>query len=287
MLLTKEVTVKWNSKIKKHYVDLGYVFTKMGDEFIARVIDLTKGSNIEVYLKCDNCGLIFKKPWYRYLIENKNGTSFDCCNNCKKYKIQETVMSKYGVKSIFSLPEIKERIARTNEDKFGSANPFGSSEIQKKIENTNLSKYGCKKPLQNKEILHKVRDTCKERYGVDYYCMTQRFCGDKNVNWKGGIASIRNERASYDYINWRKSVFARDHYTCQCCGAKNGKGRTIVFNAHHIENWKDNRDKRYDVENGITLCLECHYAFHSQYGKKNNTLSQLNAFISNYGKKIC
>lgn len=28
MLLSKDVTLKWNSKIKKHYVDLGYRYTK-------------------------------------------------------------------------------------------------------------------------------------------------------------------------------------------------------------------------------------------------------------------
>lgn len=287
MLLTKEVIVKWNSKIKKHYVELGYDFTKMGEQFIVNVIDLTKGSNIEVFVKCDHCGLIFKKKWYRYLAENENRTRSDCCNNCKKYKIQETSLLKYGVKSVFSLPEVKEKIAKTNEKKYGSANPFASPIVQKQIENTNLEKYGCKSPMQNQAILQKASNTCKERYGVSYYCMTQRLVGEKNPKWKGGVSTIRNERASSDYIKWRKSVFKRDHYTCQCCGSRSGEGKSIYLNAHHIENWKDNIEKRYDIKNGITLCSKCHYGFHSQFGKKNNTLEQLNSFILSYGKKIC
>ena len=41
MLLTKYVTLKWNSKIYKHYVDLGYTYTKMNDEFEVYIDDLT------------------------------------------------------------------------------------------------------------------------------------------------------------------------------------------------------------------------------------------------------
>ena len=44
MLISKTAFVKWNSKNKKHYVDLGYTFTKMGDEFEVNVEDLTSGS---------------------------------------------------------------------------------------------------------------------------------------------------------------------------------------------------------------------------------------------------
>lgn len=36
MLKETLVEVKWNAKIKKHYVDLGYEFTKMGDTFFGK-----------------------------------------------------------------------------------------------------------------------------------------------------------------------------------------------------------------------------------------------------------
>ena len=41
MLLEQKVKLKWNSKIKKHYVDNGYSFTKMKDEFYVSPMDLT------------------------------------------------------------------------------------------------------------------------------------------------------------------------------------------------------------------------------------------------------
>lgn len=129
--------------------------------------------------------------------------------------------------------------------------------------------------------------TCEKRYGVKYYVITQRFKGEQSPRWKGGVSKLRNERYQYEYIAWRKSVFIRDKYICQCCGAQNGNGLTVVLNAHHIRNWKDNESCRYDINNGITLCDKCHCKFHSLYGKKNTTKEQLDSFILSYGKKIC
>lgn len=56
MLISKTVLIKWNAKTKKHYVSLGYEFTKMGDSFEVNVNDLTLGSNVLVDVKCDYCG---------------------------------------------------------------------------------------------------------------------------------------------------------------------------------------------------------------------------------------
>ena len=124
---------------------------------------------------------------------------------------------------------------------------------------------------------------------MDYYIETQVFYGEDNHNWKGGVAHSRNERATLKYIQWRKSIYSRDFYTCQCCGYKYqaGSGIYIKLNAHHIYNWKDYPDKRYDIDNGITFCEKCHIKFHLIFGKKNNNKKQLTNFLNNYGKKIC
>lgn len=42
MLISKETECKWNAKNKKHYLELGYKFTKINDTFIVKVKDLTK-----------------------------------------------------------------------------------------------------------------------------------------------------------------------------------------------------------------------------------------------------
>ena len=82
------------------------------------------------------------------------------------------------------------------------------------------------------------------------------------------------------YKEWKNKVFKRDNYTCQCCGKRGGN-----LNAHHLYNFSEYEDLRYDVENGITFCERCHLvnypdSFHSIYGEKNNTLEQVYEFIN-------
>jgi len=82
--------------------------------------------------------------------------------------------------------------------------------------------------------------------------------GSDHWNWKGGITETNHAiRESTAYKNWRKDVFERDQYTCQCCGAKCAK-----INAHHIRHFSDHPDCRLDVENGVTLCVDCHKEVH-------------------------
>ena len=68
--------------------------------------------------------------------------------------------------------------------------------------------------------------------------------------------SIEGRRSS-EYKKWRNSVFERDDYTCQNCGC-----RGIKLNAHHIKEYAFFPELRFDVENGVTLCVTCHKAAH-------------------------
>lgn len=80
---------------------------------------------------------------------------------------------------------------------------------------------------------------------------------DKNPNWKGGITSI-NEiiRKSMDYKIWREDVFKKDNYTCTFCKEKESiSGR---LEADHIKPFAYFPDLRFSLDNGRTLCRECH-----------------------------
>lgn len=296
MLLDKEVEMRWNSKNKKYYEDLGYTYTKMGDAFIIKTTDLKPGSAVRVKFRCDYCGREYETGWRTHLQSNKN-VDKDCCSNpeCTTKKAREGIIAKYGTDNIFDVEEIRNRQIKTNIERYGCANPFGSKEIIQKIRQTNLKKYGCEVPTQNPEILEKTKATCLSKYGVPWYVMKytgEEFRGAGSPKWKGGVEYHRVERSTFEYHEWRKAVFERDFYTCQCCGARNGNGKSIHLSAHHIYNWKDNEDKRYDVNNGITLCQKCHNKFHSLYSKRNNTPEQLEEFLKNQNgneidEKIC
>jgi hypothetical protein len=81
-------------------------------------------------------------------------------------------------------------------------------------------------------------------------------------------------RTRIEYKLWRKSVFERDNFTCQKCRIKGGH-----LHPHHILNFSQYPELRFDMDNGITLCKECHKLFHKIYGKQNNTREQLNEFL--------
>lgn len=283
MLISKCAKVKWNAKITKHYKELGYKFTKMGDEFEVKVEHLTKGSNSKIKLKCDYCGKEYEIKYCEYYKRhNKNEINKkDSCDNidCYEKKAKESIIIKYGTDNFRKIESINEKIKQTNLEKFGCENPFGNEEIKNKIKHTMLNKYGVEYYAQTDEQKEKSKKTQLERYGVENYgawLSTQRV-GEKNPRWKGGLDHHRIETATYEYRTWRKAVFDRDLYTCQCCGK-----RHITLNSHHIKNWKDNPNDRYDVNNGITLCEQCHKNFHSKYGKRNNNEIQLKEFLETY-----
>jgi len=69
----------------------------------------------------------------------------------------------------------------------------------------------------------------------------------------------RNWRNSPEYRKWHKRVLERDNYTCQICGAK----ENLV--AHHINHASYFPEQRFDVNNGVTLCYECHMNFHNNF----------------------
>lgn len=92
--------------------------------------------------------------------------------------------------------------------------------------------------------------------------------GEENHNWKGGIISLnKNIRHLDKYIEWRLQIFGRDNFTCQSCGV-----RGVYLEVHHIKPFNEiikeynikksedalNCEVLWDLNNGITYCLNCH-----------------------------
>jgi hypothetical protein len=99
--------------------------------------------------------------------------------------------------------------------------------------------------------------------------------GKLHWNWKNGITPlIKKIRESKIYKQWHTTIFKRDNFTCQYCGLRNGNGigKTIYLEAHHRKEFSviinehniktiedaENCKELWDLNNGITLCKECH-----------------------------
>lgn len=79
--------------------------------------------------------------------------------------------------------------------------------------------------------------------------------GEKSHLWKGGITPINHKiRTSLEYKLWRESVFTRDNFTCIWCGDKTSGN----LNADHIKPFAYFPELRFAIDNGRTLCIDCH-----------------------------
>lgn len=110
-------------------------------------------------------------------------------------------------------------------------------------------------------------------------CAIRNNTGENSPRWNSNITQEERERGRKytEYYEWRNQVYKRDNYTCQCCGSNQGGN----LNAHHLYSYDKYKCLRTVVENGVTLCEDCHKEFHSIYGYGENTLEQYNEFINN------
>lgn len=99
--------------------------------------------------------------------------------------------------------------------------------------------------------------------------------GHKHHRWKENKSNEyrQNTRNSIDYFNWRNNVNLLYKNHCAICN----KSNNLV--AHHLFNFKDYPELRYNIDNGVLLCEFCHNFFHKIYGKRNNTVFQFYEFL--------
>lgn len=108
-----------------------------------------------------------------------------------------------------------------------------TEETKKKLSE---AKKGANNPVKRKEVRDKISRT--------------------KLAVNGGIAitpihhAIRN---SFEYKLWRKAVFERDRFTCRFCYKIGGK-----IQADHIKRFSEYPELRFAIDNGRTLCVECH-----------------------------
>jgi 5-methylcytosine-specific restriction endonuclease McrA len=96
--------------------------------------------------------------------------------------------------------------------------------------------------------------------------------GEKANNWKGGMSPLRVAiKKTFEYRQWRSDIFGRDNWTCQDCNKKSRKIEAhhiiylaIIIKEYGLKNIIEAREceKLWDINNGVTLCKECHKKRH-------------------------
>ena len=77
----------------------------------------------------------------------------------------------------------------------------------------------------------------------------------------------RSKHGCVEDREWRQAVFERDDWTCQECGQKGGR-----LQADHIKPFATHPELRHDLDNGRTLCVDCHkktgtFGWHTYWAK--------------------
>jgi len=87
--------------------------------------------------------------------------------------------------------------------------------------------------------------------------ITSSKVGELNPNFNHNLSEEERIKRRNNYTkSWASAVKKRDGYTCQVCGS------TEKLVAHHLNSYKDNPDARYDIDNGVAVCRDCHTEFH-------------------------
>jgi hypothetical protein len=96
--------------------------------------------------------------------------------------------------------------------------------------------------------------------------------GHLSPRWIDGSSPIR--QSLYAQSFWKelaKTVYERDGYRCRRCKAKPSMQNKL--HGHHVKPWAGNPGARFDLNNLITLCKNCHNWVHSKKNTKREYLS--------------
>jgi len=160
--------VLWAERVIKKYISLyNNIITfnsSFGDiTFKQKIYNYYNGIKVPPNCKmCENLVNFHNKKYNTYCSNKCTSNDVDV-NNKRRKTFEETMLKKYGVKSPFKIPGIKENILKKNIKKWGVDIPSKSKYIKDKISKTKLSK----SDEENTIINDKRSKTNLEKWGVE------------------------------------------------------------------------------------------------------------------------
>ncbi len=222
------------------------------------------------------------------------------CKHCnKEFKLKESYYKKQSKRGqIPKYCSTECRIAEQRKNKeFVKCNNCGKEMLA--VKNKNILHFcneKCRIEYAKKETQIITCDNCNKEFEKNKYAYNRakkHFCSKEcydeyRANKKETYKEISHYLRTHEkYDEWRAKIFKRDKYECSKCGTKKN------LHAHHINQLYDICDKYdmnidkilnskefNDIDNGITLCQNCHALEHPYISR-----DEKGRFISRSGPK--
>ena len=194
--------------------------------------ELKPKSHKRICCTCDGCDRVRWIGFYQYK---------DLCAGCCKIGLKRS-------------EETCKFISDNHADFKGELNPMFEKH------HSNKSKKKISKMLEGKKFTvehkEKIREKLTGLERSDEQKENYRNCklGNKNPNYNPNLTNKDriDRRCVKGYSEWREEVFKKDNFICRQCGTNKR------LQAHHIYMWAKYPELRFNIENGITLCKDCH-----------------------------
>lgn len=220
---------------------------------------------------CGHCGKELPlSEFYRRKLKGGNYSYRSQCKECFKKNTQKNHKNRYEHTCEYCSKEFK---SGDKDAKFCSRECMGKS-YDKKIE---VQCDNCGKFFEislykaENSNFHYCSNECRKQSTKHILSGLEHPRFDPNLTEED-----REKHRDQRHAEWAYEVKLRDNFTCQCC--KTIKSGSLI--SHHLNGYNWDKEHRYDVDNGVTLCESCHKHFHSIYGYGNNTKEQFKEFIS-------
>ena len=296
-LISKTVMVKWHVKSRNHYESLGYVYTKLGDEFEVNIEHLTNGSKVEVVCECDGCGkkLEWKYGSYNRFVKSDGKTYCNICGRNLVNKGEASFKTFYD----WCVENHKQCILNRWDYELNNCSP-------KDITFSTSKKYyfKCDKHPEHKSEIKRISDlttggvsiACKQCSSIAQYILDNFpdkdlydvWDKDKNEGASPWEISRGNKSKKYWFICQEKDYHGSYEMVCNsfsngrrcpCCTGKrihpkDSLGQYIIDK--HGEDflwniWSDKNEKspfEYAPKSGISVWWKCSNNKHENYLRK-------------------
>jgi len=242
-----------------------------------------KSKKSNTIAKCVVCGKEFKKKTY-----NNNTCSEECYKENKKNK-NKISKKKWYEKNKKRILKERKQYYQDNKKEINDKNKKYREKNKEKIKESNKKWYQKNKEKRREYIKQWVYNNpqyYRQKYDKAYknLCRLSKVSVEDLKNIIPPMFTQREAECFNDgsyFFDLVIPVRKRANGRCEVTGKK-----TNDLFIHHLDGYNWCIEKRMDWNNVVVICRDLHNAYHSKYGKGNNTAEQFWEFVEEWEKNI-